>query len=70
MQDNFRESMRFIYPNGTPPNKHQWRDLCKVYVMGWIDSAHSHEFNDPDAIAVAKMMTNFNWWPDDTWRWG
>lgn len=66
----FSHAMKLIYPRGCS-DKHHWRDVCKIYFMGYIDALQK---NGPDEVAKliisdCKMMVDFNWWPDNSWKW-
>ena len=78
MKQQFLLSIKMIYPDGVE-NKHHWRDIIKIYFMGYVDSlresclTESHSFSlqhEYDLVLqLVKPMTDFNWWPDDSWRW-
>ena len=67
-QARFLQCMEFLYPDGLA-DKHQHRDLVKVFLMGWIEACHFTGENAQDALAVAKQATDFNWWPNKSWEW-
>ncbi len=62
----FLRCLEHLYPDGIT-NKHQHRDLLKVFLMGWIEAAHQNGFEARDALAIAKQATDYNWWPDPSW---
>lgn len=78
MKEQFFHSIRMIYPDGVE-NKHHMRDIIKIYFMGYIDSLREACLSelgsdslrrDYDlALQLVKPMTDFNWWPDSSWRW-
>ena len=68
VQAAFLRSMKYLYPDGIE-NRQQHRDLVKVFLMGWIESAHKNGFEAGDALAIAKQATDYNWWPGPSWNW-
>lgn len=73
MKEAFKLSMRFMFPNGLnwQADKYQWRDLIRVFSMGWCD-ALMHVDNKPAVkqwVDKYKGLADLNWWPDDSWRW-
>lgn len=74
-QDKFKHSMRFIYPNGIQ-NSHHFKDVCKIYYMGSLDTTIRLAENKVSLgleiaylIQFGEQMRDFNWWPDDSWKW-
>ena len=70
MKQAFLESIRYMYPEGVD-DLHQMRDLIRIYSMGWCDALMHHE--DKEGVekwfAECKVISDLNWWPDDSWKW-
>jgi len=67
----FKRDMAFIYPDGVTDKK-QWRDICKIWIMGYITALHCNVGPCAEltsAMHYAKQMTDYNWYPDDEWKW-
>lgn len=68
MQEKFKADLRLLYPDGLE-NSHQHRDLVKVWLMGFLAAVDIHDEVRPFVLAIIKPLTDFNWWPDDGWKW-
>ena len=70
MQSRFKESMRFIYPDGVD-SPAQYRDLVRVYFMGWFDVMMVNNLRELGAkyIETYEPIAQPGWWPDDSWKW-
>lgn len=66
----FRSTMLLIYPDGVSNAKHH-RDICKIYIMGYINALGSGGLNQHELeyLNILKFTTDFNWWPDKKWQW-
>jgi hypothetical protein len=72
MKEAFKRDMRFLYPAGLGSDEyHQFRDLIRVFSMGWCDALMAHNLTD----AVEQWTKEFRpiaeagWFPDDSWKW-
>jgi hypothetical protein len=70
IKDHFKKSMQYIYPNGVD-NPAQWRDLIRVYMMGWFDVLVANDLKDVAATYLEQYekVSGKGWWPDDSWKW-
>jgi hypothetical protein len=65
--------MLHVWPGGLDwqKDKRQHRDMILLYAMGWLD-ALAHAGCEDHLAQVAeeyKYTADFNWWPDESWRW-
>ena len=71
MKEAFLRCMKYMYPVAVE-NDRQVRDLIKVFSMGYIEGLE-RVGADREKMAVlvgeVKAITDFNWWPDNSWRW-
>lgn len=72
MKEAFINDMRNLWPEGLRPDeKSQWRDIIRVYSMGWCSALISHgdKAKVADWIIEFRPIADLNWWPDNSWKW-
>lgn len=73
MKDAFKRSMVWMWPNGTIDMScpEQWRDLVRVFSMGWIEALKSvgHYAEIEQQMIAYNAICDPNWMPDASWDW-
>lgn len=72
MKKAFLEDLKHMWPQGLHPSeKSQWRDIIRVYMMGWCSALMSQGAVEQVAEWTKEFrpLADPNWWPDDSWRW-
>lgn len=72
LKTRFKQDMTFLWPDGTN-NRHQVRDLFRVYAMGCVGGLMAAEENQRVVALMGELQAanthDVNWWPDDSFNW-
>lgn len=73
MKEAFLKAMAEVWPGGLDwqNDKRQHRDMIRLFTMGWMEALESLGKEEECRLLYEeyKYLSDYNCWPDETWRW-